>query len=140
MKKFNVAVVGATGNVGREILNIIDNRKFPLKNLVALASEKSNGHSLSYGSDKEIKVQCLEGFNFKEIDLVLSSAGSEISEKFAEGAVKSGAIVIDNTSFFRMKKDIPLIVPEVNPDDLSKFRKKKLSPIPIVPQFKWYWH
>ena len=126
MKKFNVAVVGATGNVGREILNIIDNRKFPLKNLVALASEKSNGHSLSYGSDKEIKVQCLEGFNFKEIDLVLSSAGSEISEKFAEGAVKSGAIVIDNTSFFRMKKDIPLIVPEVNPDDLSKFRKKKI--------------
>ena len=105
-EKFNVAVVGATGNVGREILNIIDNRKFPLKNLIALASEKSNGHSLSYGSDKEVKVHCLEGFNFKEIDLVLSSVVPRFL-KFAEGTI---AIVIDNTSFFRMKKDIPLIV------------------------------
>ena len=126
MKKYNLAIIGATGNVGREILNILNQREFPIKNITALASSKSEGQIVSYGNDKEIKIKSLETFDFKDIDIVLSSAGSSISEKYAPKAAKAGAIVIDNTSFFRMKKDIPLIIPEVNPDDLVAFKKKKI--------------
>ena len=127
MKKYNVAVVGATGNVGREILNIIDERDFPLKKLFAVASSKSEGTKISYGNDKEIEVQSLEKFKFKGVDFVLSSPGSKISQKFVPEAVKDGAIVIDNTSYFRMKKDIPLIVPEVNPEEIKNIKKKIIS-------------
>ncbi len=126
MKKYNLAVVGATGNVGREILNIIDSRKFPIKELFAVASAKSEGLVIDYGNAKKIEVKSLEKFSFKGVDFVLSSPGAKISEKFAPKAVKSGAIVIDNTSFFRMQKDIPLIVPEVNPEDISLFSKRKI--------------
>ena len=124
MKKFNLAVVGATGNVGREILNILDARNFPVKELHAVASSRSEGMKINYGNDKEIVVQNLESFDFKKIDLVLSSPGSKISEKFVPIAIKSGAFVIDNTSFFRMKKDVPLIIPEVNPEDIKLAKKK----------------
>ena len=82
MKKFNLEVVGATGNVGREILNILDIRNFPVKELHAVASARSEGLKINYGNDKEIVVQNLESFDFKKIDLVLSSPGSQISEKF----------------------------------------------------------
>ncbi|MEL0246377.1 MAG: aspartate-semialdehyde dehydrogenase [Alphaproteobacteria bacterium] len=126
MKKYNIAVVGATGNVGREILNILDFRKFPVNKIFALASSKSEGTKIVYGNDKEITVSNLEKFNFKEIDIVLSSAGSNISKKFSPKAVKEGSIIIDNTSYFRMEKNIPLIVPEVNPDDLNKYKKNKI--------------
>ncbi len=126
MKTYNIAVVGATGNVGREILNILDSRNFPINNLYAVASSKSEGIKLTYGNDKEIDVQSLVNFKFKGIDIVLSSPGSKISEEFVPIATKSGAIVIDNTSCFRMTKDVPLIVPEVNPDDLNTFKKKKI--------------
>ena len=126
MKKYNIAVVGATGNVGREILNILDFRKFPTDKIFALASSKSEGIKISYGNDKEIIVSDLEKFSFKNIDIVLSSAGSNISKNLAQRAVKDGSIIIDNTSYFRMEKNIPLIVPEVNPEDLSKYKKKKI--------------
>ncbi len=126
MKKYNIAVVGATGNVGREILNILDSRNFPYKNIFAIASPKSEGQKITYGNDKEIISQNLENFDFKNIDIVLSSAGSKISEKFVLKATKSGAIVIDNTSYFRMQKDVPLIVPEVNEKDLGLYKKKKI--------------
>ncbi len=127
MGKFNVAVVGATGNVGREILNIIDSRNFPVKSLSAVASAKSEGQKIVYGNDKEIEVQSLESFDFKDIDIVLSSPGSKVSSKFVPIATKSGAFVIDNTSYFRMKKDVPLIVPEVNPEDINLAKKKIIS-------------
>ena len=80
MKKFNIAIVGATGNVGREILNILDSRKFPVNKIYALASSKSEGIKISYGNDKELTVQSLDKFKFKDIDLVLSSPGSKVSE------------------------------------------------------------
>ena len=126
MKNYNLAVVGATGNVGREILNILDQRSFPIKNLHALASNKSEGMKLTYGDDKEITVEDLDKFNFKNTDIVLSSPGSIVSKKFVPKATKAGSIVIDNTSLFRMDKDIPLVVPEVNPGDLETFTKKKI--------------
>ena len=127
MKKYKVAVVGATGNVGREILNILDSRKFPISHIYAIASSKSEGTKIVYGDDKEIEVISLENFKFKDIDFVLSSPGSKISEKFVPRAAKEGAIVIDNTSHFRMKKDVPLIVPEVNPEEVLNFKKKIIA-------------
>ena len=126
MKNYNLAVVGATGNVGREILNILDQRSFPIKNLHALASNKSEGTKLTYGDDKEITVEDLDKFNFKNTDIVLSSPGSIVSKKFVPKATKAGSIVIDNTSLFRMDKDIPLVVPEVNPGDIKTFTKKNI--------------
>ena len=126
MKKYNIAIVGATGNVGREILQIIQERNFPVKKIYALASKRSEGKKLNYGEDKSIKVSSLEKFKFENIDIVFSSSGSEISKVFVPKATKAGAIVIDNTSFFRMDKDIPLIVPEVNAKEISKFKKKKI--------------
>ena len=126
MKKFNIVIVGATGNVGREILNILDARNFPYNNIFALSSSKSEGQKITYGNDKEVITQDLEKFDFKDVDIVISSAGSKVSEKFVPRATKAGAIVIDNTSFFRMQKDVPLIVPEVNEKDLIKFKKKKV--------------
>ena len=126
MKNYNIAVVGATGNVGREILNILDSRNFPIDKLYAIASTKSEGTKLSYGNDKEIEVKSLDKFDFKEVDIVLSSPGSKISKQFVPKATKMGAIVIDNTSYYRMSKDVPLIVPEVNPGDLKSFKKKRI--------------
>ena len=126
MKKFNIAVVGATGNVGREMLNILVQRNFPFNEIHGLASSKSEGRKITYGDDKEIIIKSLDKFNFKNVDIVLSSPGASVSKKFIPNAIKSGAIVIDNTSCFRMDKDVPLVVPEVNPDDIDKFKKKKI--------------
>ncbi len=118
-----IAVVGATGNVGREILNILDERMFPCDEVVALASRKSMGRELSYG-DKTLKVKNLETFDFSDIDIALFSAGSKISEKWGPIAASAGAIVIDNSSFWRYHDDVPLIVPEVNPDDIKYYKKR----------------
>ena len=118
-----IAVVGATGNVGREILNILDERMFPCDEVVTLASRKSMGRELSYG-DKTLKVKNLETYDFSDIDIALFSAGSKISEKWGPIAASAGAIVIDNSSFWRYHDDVPLIVPEVNPDDIKYYKKR----------------
>ena len=118
----NVSIVGATGNVGREFLEILYERKFPLDELFLLASSKSKGKKLKFG-EKEIIVQDLKQFDFKKCDLVLSSAGAKIASQFAPKAAKSGSIVIDNSSHFRMDPSVPLIVPEVNYQDLKKIKK-----------------
>ena len=125
MKKYNIAIIGATGNVGREILNIIEERKFPYNNIFALASDKSEGKKLKFG-ENSLEVNKLSNFSFKNIDIVLSSPGAGISKIFVPKAVSDGAIVIDNTSFFRMDKDVPLIVPEVNSKEIAKFKKKRI--------------
>jgi len=121
---FRVAVVGATGNVGREMLNILAERQFPVKDVIPLASERSSGAEISFGEDKVLKVRPLDKFDFKGVDIVLSSAGAKISADFAPKAAAAGAIIIDNTSFFRMDPDVPLVVPEVNPEDIALYRKK----------------
>ena len=107
MKKYNIAVVGATGNVGREILNILDFRSFPINKIFALASEKSEGTKINYGNDKEIAVSDLEKFSFEEIDIVLCQR-SKISKKFSKKAIKEGSVIVDNTSHFRMEKRYPV--------------------------------
>jgi aspartate-semialdehyde dehydrogenase len=122
MKKYNVAVVGATGMVGQEMLKVLFEAEFPAEKIIPLASERSAGKKVEYG-DKEIAVQVLDENSFKDVDIALFSAGAKISEKFAPIAVESGAIVIDNTSFYRMDPEVPLIVPEVNPDEVNNVKK-----------------
>lgn len=118
-KKYNVAVVGATGAVGQVMLEVLEERRFPVQNLKLLASEKSHGKKLRFGS-REVPVEALSDHSFKDIEIALFSAGAERSRVFVPQAVKSGAVVIDNTSYFRMNPDVPLVVPEVNPGDIRK--------------------
>ena len=120
---YRLAIVGATGNVGREMLQILSEREFPADDVVALASSASLGREISYG-DHTLKVQDLALFDFKGIDLVLSSAGGKVSAAHAPRATKAGAVVIDNTSYFRMDPDVPLVVPEVNPEALVTYAKR----------------
>lgn len=121
---FKVAVVGATGNVGREILTTLAEREFPADDVVALASSASVGKQVSYGEDDVLDVQALDTFDFKGTDIVLSSPGAKVSEMFAPRAAKAGAVVIDNTSRWRMEPDVPLVVPEVNPDAIAGYQKR----------------
>ena len=123
---YKVAVVGATGNVGREMLQTLAERKFPVDEVVALASERSVGGEVSFGEDDVLRVQSLAHFDFKGIDLVLSSPGAKISAEFAPRAARAGAVVIDNTSQFRMDPDVPLVVPEVNPKAIAGFTKRHI--------------
>lgn len=125
MMGYKVAVAGATGNVGHEMLNILHERKFPVDDVVALASERSAGKLVSFG-DADLKVQDLSKFDFRGIDIVLSSPGSKVSAEFAPKAAAAGAVVIDNTSHFRMDPDVPLVVPEVNPQDIAWHTKKNI--------------
>ncbi len=113
MSKFNVAIAGATGAVGNEMIKTLEARNFPTKSLRLLASERSAGKMLKY-KKKEIPVEVLTADSFKGIDIALFSAGASRSKEFAPAAVKSGAVVVDNSSAFRMEPDVPLIVPEVN--------------------------
>jgi aspartate-semialdehyde dehydrogenase len=122
---YKVAVVGATGNVGHEMLNILSERSFPVSDVIALASERSAGKEVSFG-DEDLKVQDLAKFDFKGVDIVLSSPGAKVSAQFAPIAAKAGAVVIDNTSHFRMDEDVPLVVPEVNPQDLAWHTKRNI--------------
>jgi aspartate-semialdehyde dehydrogenase len=110
---YRVAVVGVTGNVGREMLNVLAERKFPVSELIPLASSRSIGRELSFG-DKVVKCRDLDNFDFKGVDFVLMSAGSAPSKEWAEKIGATGAIVIDNSSFWRYHSDVPLVVPEVN--------------------------
>ncbi len=126
MKKYKVAVVGATGAVGREILKTLAERNFPVSEVIALASGRSAGGGVSYGEDAVLTVQDLAKFDFKGVDICLSSAGAKISEEFVPRAAKAGCVVIDNTSHFRMDPDVPLIVPEVNPDAIAGYTKRNI--------------
>jgi len=121
---YKVAIVGATGNVGREMLNVLAERAFPVSEVYAVASPRSAGKEVSFGDDDVLKVQGLDKFDFKGVDIVLASAGSKVSKEFAPKAVKAGAVVIDNSSHFRMDEDVPLVVPEVNPEAIKLYKKK----------------
>ncbi len=120
-----VAVVGATGNVGREMLSILDERKFPVDEIFALASSKSKGNTVGFGK-KEIIVEDLSEFDFSKADIALFSAGGKISSEYAPKAADKGCVVIDNSSKFRMDEDIPLIVPEVNADQIPDYKERKI--------------
>ncbi len=121
-----IAVIGATGNVGREIVQILAERGFSKKNVFVLASENSVGAQISYGENEDISVDSLSSFDFSKVNIVLASAGSKVISQYADKITKSGAILIDNSSHFRVDSDIPLIVPEVNPGALSLYKKKKI--------------
>src|SRR6201986_1131951 len=123
MMGYKVAVVGATGNVGREMLNILDARKFPADEVVALASRRSVGVEVSYG-DRTLKCKALEHYDFSDIDICLMSAGGSVSKEWSPKIGAAGAVVIDNSSAWRMDPDVPLIVPEVNADAAAGFGKK----------------
>src|SRR3954466_15335706 len=120
---YKVAVVGATGNVGREMLNILAERAFPADEVIALASRRSQGTEVSFG-DKTLKVKALEHHDFSDVDICLMSAGSAVSKEWSPKIAAAGAVVIDNSSCWRYDADVPLGVPEVNADAVAGFRKK----------------
>jgi aspartate-semialdehyde dehydrogenase len=122
---YKVAVVGATGNVGREMLKVLDERKFPADEVYAIASRRSLGVEVSYG-DRTLKCRDLEQFDFSEVDLCLMSAGSAVSKEWSPRIGAKGCIVIDNSSAWRYDQDVPLIVPEVNADAVSGYTKKNI--------------
>jgi len=121
---YTVAVIGATGNVGREIIKTLEERQFPAEEVIALASARSVGMEISYGDDEVLKVEDLATFDFTGVDIVLSSPGAKVSAEFVPKATAAGAVVIDNTSQFRMDPDVPLVVPEVNPQAIAGYKKK----------------
>ena len=121
-KKYNIAVVGATGLVGETMLDILAEREFPVDKLVPLASERSLGKTITF-CGQEYAVVELESFDFSDIDIAFFSAGASVSRVHAIRAASQGAVVIDNTSEFRMQDDIPLVVPEVNPEDIALYKK-----------------
>ena len=123
---YKVAVVGATGAVGREMLQTLAERKFPADEVVALASERSVGREVSFGEDKTLKVQSLADYNFTGTDIALFSPGAKVSAEYAPKAGAAGCIVIDNTSQFRMDPDVPLIVPEANPEAVAGYSKRNI--------------
>ncbi len=136
----NITIVGATGNVGRKIIEILEKKNFPIDALYLVASSKSAGSKLRF-KEKEIEVENLETFDFSKGEITFFSAGGKISEKYAAKAAKHST-VIDNSSYFRMDPDVPLIVPEVNPNDLKNLKKKNIvanancSVIPLVVALK----
>ncbi len=123
---FRVAVVGATGNVGREMLSILSERDFPATEIIAIASRKSIGQTVGYG-DKELKIVALDDYDFSGVDIALFAAGSGVSKEYGPKAAEAGAMVIDNSSFYRMDPDVPLVVPEVNPHHLQKIKKNIIA-------------
>lgn len=122
---FKIAIAGATGNVGREMLNILEERGFPADEVVALASRRSLGTEVAYG-DKTLKIKALDGYDFSDTDICLMSAGGSIAKEFAPKIGAQGCVVIDNSSAWRYDQDVPLIVPEVNPDAIEGFRKRNI--------------
>ncbi len=120
MSQYNVAIVGATGLVGESLISLLEDREFPISSLIPIASERSQNKHVQFKGEN-IKIQVLNDFDFTGVDFAFFSAGALVSEQFAPIAAKVGAIVIDNTSQFRYEDDIPLVVPEVNPDALMKY-------------------
>ncbi len=123
---YRVAVVGGTGNVGREMLQILAEHDFPAEEVVPLASSRSAGSEVSFGEDKVLKVRALDNFDFKGFDIALFSPGAKVSAVHAPRAAAAGCVVIDNTSQFRMDPEVPLVVPEVNPDAIAGYRKRNI--------------
>jgi aspartate-semialdehyde dehydrogenase len=121
--EYSVAVVGATGLVGETLIQVLEERKFPVSQLYALASNRSLGKSVSY-KGRSVRVEELEGFDFSKADIGLFSPGGEVSRVYAPKAAAAGCVVIDNTSEFRYEDDIPLVVPEVNPHAIAQFRNR----------------
>ncbi len=121
---YRVAVVGATGNVGREMLSALAEREFPVDEVIALASRESIGKEVSFGESDVLKVRALSEFDFNGIDIGLFSPGATVSAEYAPRAAEAGCVVIDNSSHFRMDPDVPLVVPEVNRDALVGYRDR----------------
>jgi aspartate-semialdehyde dehydrogenase len=140
-----VAIMGATGAVGQEFLSLLQERAFPISELRLLASKRSAGKTMRFGED-HIVVQELTHDSFEGIDLVLASAGGSLSKEFAPSAVKAGAVVVDNTSYFRMHPDVPLVIPEINPEDIKLHKGIIANPncstiimcLPLFPLHKRY--
>ena len=122
---YKVVVCGATGNVGREMLNILAERQFPADEVVALASRKSMGSEVSYG-DKTLKTKDLDTFDFTGYDIAFFAVGSDATKKYAPKAAEQGCVVIDNSSLYRYDPDVPLVVPEVNPEAVEGYTKKNI--------------
>ena len=122
---YRIAVVGATGNVGREMLNVLEERKFPADEVAALASSRSAGDDVDFGN-KSLTVSDLSDFDFEGWDMALFAIGSAATEKYAPVAAEAGCTVIDNSSLYRYDPDVPLIVPEVNPDSVEDFRSRNI--------------
>ena len=124
---YRIVIAGATGNVGREMLNILAEREFPIDDLAVLASSRSTGTHVDFGdTDRKFKVQNIEHFNWAGWDIALFAIGSEATLKYAPMAAAAGCIVIDNSSLYRMDPDVPLIVPEVNPDAIDGYTRKNI--------------
>jgi len=123
---YRVAVVGATGNVGHEMLQTLSERAFPVDEVVALASDRSSGKEVSFGEKDILRVRPLDDFDFKGFDIALFSPGAKVSAVHAPRAAKTGCVVIDNTSEFRMDPDVPLVVPEVNPEAIAEHTKRNI--------------
>ena len=122
---YKVACVGATGNVGREMLDILAERRFPADEVVAIASRRSQGTEVSFG-DKTLKVKAIDNYDFSDVDICLMSAGGSVSKEWSPKIAAAGAVVIDNSSAWRYDSDVPLIVPEVNADAVAGFTKKNI--------------
>ena len=122
---FKIAVAGATGNVGREMLNILEERGFPADEVVALASRRSLGTEVSYG-DRTLKVKALDTYDFSDTDICLMSAGGNVSKEHSPRIGRQGCVVIDNSSAWRYDQDVPLVVPEVNPEAIDGFTRKNI--------------
>ena len=140
--EYNVAVAGATGAVGQEMLAVLENRSFPIKNLKLLASSRSEGKKIAFKGE-EYTVEVLSQDSFKDVDIALFSAGGSRSKDFREAVVSSGAVMIDNSSAFRMEEGVPLVVPEINPKDAKEHKGVIANPncstiIMIVPLYPLY--
>jgi len=122
-ERYNVAVVGATGAVGEQMREVLEERLFPVEELRLLASERSAGRRLEFRGE-EIRVQLLQEDSFKGVDIALFSAGGKVSAKFAPLATAAGAVVVDNTAHFRMESDVPLVVPEVNQQEIAHYKRR----------------
>ncbi|MBN9343801.1 MAG: aspartate-semialdehyde dehydrogenase [Caedibacter sp. 38-128] len=127
---YRIAIMGATGNVGREALNILAERRFPIKKVIALASQRSKGTEVSFGEDKVLPVKSLEEFDFTDVDFVISAVDSKIAAQYLPKAAAAGAIIVDKSSHFRLEPDVPLLVPEVNSHRLQEKPKRGIIASP----------
>lgn len=139
-KKYNIAVIGATGNVGREILSILDERQFPINKIYAVASDSSLGKEVSFGDTEILKIVSIDSIDFKNIDIAFFAAGSAVAKKYATQIAELGCIVIDKSAHFRMNPSVPLIVPEVNPEAMKNHKNIISNPncsvIPLMVALK----